>query len=110
MTGAVGSLGYWLEQQEVARGGQPWFYYLFVTPLYEFLPLVFSLAAIRLWTRQNGLKAASRFWSWVIVLSGVVMGLVNWYYNGINGFVGDSFTRYPGLIAVAAIIAASAVA
>ncbi|MFT5194483.1 MAG: sugar lactone lactonase YvrE [Cellvibrionaceae bacterium] len=110
MTGAVGSLGYWLEQQEVARGGQPWFYYLFVTPFYEFLPLVFSLAAIRLWTRQNGLGAASRFWGWVVLASGMAMGLVNWYYNGINGFVGDSFTRFPGLIVVVAILAVSGVA
>lgn len=43
-TGWVGSVGYWLEQQEVERGGQPWFYYLVVLPLYDFLPLVGALA------------------------------------------------------------------
>lgn len=37
-TGLVGSLGYWLEQQGVQRGGQPWYYYLILIPLYEFLP------------------------------------------------------------------------
>lgn len=37
-TGIVGSLGYWLAQQEVARGGQPWYYYLMIGSLYEFLP------------------------------------------------------------------------
>jgi DNA-binding beta-propeller fold protein YncE len=38
-TGIVGSLGYWLEQQGVQRGGQPWYYYLLIQiPLYEFLP------------------------------------------------------------------------
>ena len=38
-TGAVGSLGYWLEQQGVHRGDQPWYYYLLVQiPVYEFLP------------------------------------------------------------------------
>lgn len=45
-TGIVGSLGYWLEQQGVKRGNQPWYYYLMVlVPLYEFLPLILSLVA-----------------------------------------------------------------
>ena len=37
------SLGYWLVQQGVARGSQPGYYYLMITPLYEFLPLVFAV-------------------------------------------------------------------
>jgi DNA-binding beta-propeller fold protein YncE len=38
-TGTVGSLGYWLQQQGVHRGGQPWYYYLLIQiPAYEFLP------------------------------------------------------------------------
>ncbi len=41
-TGIVGSLGYWLAQQEVARGGQPWYYYLMLGGLYEFLPWLLS--------------------------------------------------------------------
>ncbi|MEA3334396.1 MAG: TIGR03663 family protein [Chloroflexota bacterium] len=45
-TGVVGSLGYWLSQQEVARGSQPWYYYFIVTPLYEFLPLLLSIPVI----------------------------------------------------------------
>ncbi len=46
-TGLVGSLGYWLEQQGVHRGSQPWYYYLLIQiPLYEFLPaLGLGLAA-----------------------------------------------------------------
>lgn len=53
-TGAVGSLGYWLEQQGVQRGSQPWYYYVLVTiPLYEFLPALASLLALYL-----GLKRA----------------------------------------------------
>lgn len=38
------SLGYWIVQQDVARGNQPLYYYLVITPLYEFLPLVFAIA------------------------------------------------------------------
>jgi uncharacterized protein (TIGR03663 family) len=43
-TGIVGSLGYWLAQQEVARGGQPWYYYIMLMWLYEFLPAFLSAA------------------------------------------------------------------
>ena len=38
-------LGYWIAQQDVARGNQPWYYYFVITPLYEFLPLTLAVAA-----------------------------------------------------------------
>ncbi|MCX6056371.1 MAG: TIGR03663 family protein [Chloroflexi bacterium] len=39
-TGMVGSLGYWLSQQGVDRGSQPWYYYPFLQlPMYEYLAL-----------------------------------------------------------------------
>ena len=41
-TGIVGSLGYWIKQQEVARGGQPWYYYMMIGGLYEFLPILLT--------------------------------------------------------------------
>jgi uncharacterized protein (TIGR03663 family) len=45
-TGLVGSLGYWLEQQGVNRGNQPWYYYLLIQiPIYEFLPALGLLLA-----------------------------------------------------------------
>ncbi len=44
-TGIFGSISYWLAQQEVQRGGQPWYYYFLLLPMYEFLPLLFSLVA-----------------------------------------------------------------
>jgi uncharacterized protein (TIGR03663 family) len=48
-TGLVGSLGYWLEQQSVNRGSQPWYYYLFVQiPVYEYLPALASIFSILL--------------------------------------------------------------
>ncbi|MCL4458965.1 MAG: TIGR03663 family protein [Chloroflexi bacterium] len=48
ISGAIGSLQYWLSQQGVRRGGQPWFYYLLLLPLYEFVPLLFGLTGILL--------------------------------------------------------------
>ena len=42
-TGIIGSLGYWLAQQEVQRGNQPGYYYLMLASLYEFLPLLLTL-------------------------------------------------------------------
>jgi uncharacterized protein (TIGR03663 family) len=47
-TGLVGSLGYWLAQQEVERGSQPIYYYLLIQiPIYEYLPaLGVILAAV----------------------------------------------------------------
>ncbi len=48
-TGTIGSLGYWLAQQSVKRGSQPWYYYLVVQiPVYEYLPALASLLGIGL--------------------------------------------------------------
>ncbi len=43
-TGTVYTISYWLAQHGVQRGGQPWYYYIFLLlPLYEFLPFLLSL-------------------------------------------------------------------
>lgn len=42
-TGIVGSLGYWIGQQAVQRGSQPWYYYGLLTLLYEFLPALLTV-------------------------------------------------------------------
>ena len=59
--GLVGALSYWTEQQAVARGGQPLYYYIFLLiPMYEFLPALGTLMAAgiasfaRLWQSQIG--------------------------------------------------------
>jgi uncharacterized protein (TIGR03663 family) len=53
LTGVIGSLGYWLEQQGVARGSQPWYYYILITiPIYEFLPAIACLLATYLSLRR----------------------------------------------------------
>lgn len=52
-TGAIGSLGHWLAQQGVRRGGQPWYYYgLIQIPLYEFLPALGFWLALLVRLRQ----------------------------------------------------------
>jgi uncharacterized protein (TIGR03663 family) len=46
-TGVIGSLGYWLSQHDVQRGGQPLYYYALIqVPLYEFLPALGMLMAV----------------------------------------------------------------
>ncbi|MBN1813311.1 MAG: TIGR03663 family protein, partial [Anaerolineae bacterium] len=43
LSGLIGGLAYWLAQQGVQRGSQPWYYYVLVGPLYEYLPLLISV-------------------------------------------------------------------
>lgn len=42
----LGGIAYWLAQHTYERGGQPWFYYLLVIPLYEQLAVLFGLAGL----------------------------------------------------------------
>lgn len=63
-SGLIGSLGYWLEQQDVKRGQQPWYYYILIlVPMYEFLPALLSAAAgavgLRGWLRARRLRRAA---------------------------------------------------
>lgn len=53
-TGTVGSLGYWIVQQDVQRGSQPWYYYLLIQiPMYEFLPALGFILALALGFRRK---------------------------------------------------------
>ena len=60
-SGLFASLGYWMAQQGVARGGQPWYYYFLIIPLYQPIAVFFSIAAtaffgvkgIRGWLRKR---------------------------------------------------------
>jgi predicted membrane-bound mannosyltransferase len=45
LSGLFASLGYWMAQQGVERGAQPWFYYLLIIPLYEPIAVFFSFCA-----------------------------------------------------------------
>lgn len=59
-TGMVGSLGYWLAQHDVRRGGQPAYYYAILLPLYEFLPLVLALAGTGRYLIRWGSKLGAK--------------------------------------------------
>ena len=52
-TGMIGSLGYWIAQQAVQRGSQPWYYYGLLVPLYEYLPLIVSTLAIVIYVARG---------------------------------------------------------
>lgn len=52
-SGAVGSLGYWLSQHGEKRGGQPWYYYLIILWMYEFLPLIGTVLACVVYARRG---------------------------------------------------------
>ena len=42
-SGSWQGMGYWIAQQEVARGNQPWYYYFVGLPVYELFPVVFGI-------------------------------------------------------------------
>ncbi len=56
-TGLIGSLGYWLVQQDVQRGSQPWYFYVLIQiPIYEFLPALGALLAAWLGIKKLSAK------------------------------------------------------
>ena len=51
-TGSWQGLGYWVAQQDVSRGGQPWYYHFMIGSVYEFLPLLFGTVALVYYVRK----------------------------------------------------------
>lgn len=68
-SGIWGSLQYWLLQHEVQRGAQPWYYYLLLLPIYEFLPILLALLGVVIWSRQS---QGVRFWAASVAAATVV--------------------------------------
>jgi predicted membrane-bound mannosyltransferase len=61
--GIWSGLYYWLEQQQVARGGQPWYYYLLLIPLYEQIGVVFGLVGlVRCLVRPTRFRLFIAYW------------------------------------------------
>jgi len=82
-SGIVGSLGYWLAQQEVQRGSQPWYYYMILVPLYEYLPLLLTLItpvylALRPKTKTPTPKSDTHNLGWRIGDLGFVVFVLWW--------------------------------
>ena len=71
--GLWGDASYWISQHFVARGGQPWFYYLMIIPIYEFLPLLFAFIGAIYYAVKGNLF--SRFLVYWAVASFIVYSL-----------------------------------
>jgi uncharacterized protein (TIGR03663 family) len=54
---------YWIQQIPVARGGQPWYYYFLLIPLYEQIGLVFGLVGlVRCLLRPTRFRLFLAYW------------------------------------------------
>ncbi|MFO7539432.1 MAG: TIGR03663 family protein [Chloroflexota bacterium] len=106
MSGTVGSLGYWIEQHEVQRGSQPWFYYLFVMPFYEFMVVTFSITAIGLWLRFKQLNRVVGYWIGVMLLALLAYSLVHWLFNR-TALTPEEMSQVPGLLSAVGIVLVS---
>ena len=63
-SGVWQGMGYWIAQQDVARGNQPWYYYFVGLSVYELLAVVFGvLAAVHFLRRLDPLGLALAFWT-----------------------------------------------
>ena len=63
-SGVWQGLGYWIAQQDVARGNQPWYYYFVGLSVYEILAVVFGvLAAVHFLRKWDTLGLALAFWT-----------------------------------------------
>ncbi|GCE17464.1 flippase activity-associated protein Agl23 [Dictyobacter kobayashii] len=66
-------LYYWLQQQQIARGSQPWYYYLLLIPLYEQIGVVFSLAGV-----FHCLRHPDRFRLFLLYWCAGTIGIYSW--------------------------------
>ncbi|HEV2122286.1 MAG TPA: flippase activity-associated protein Agl23, partial [Chloroflexota bacterium] len=67
-TGLIGSIQYWLEQHDVQRGNQPWFYYLLLLSAYETIAFVFGIVATAYYLRKPTWFTTFLIWWWVLAL------------------------------------------
>ena len=67
--GLIGSIDYWLSQQPVARGGQPWFYYLVLIPAYEWPVVLLGAIGIVAVVRRPTSIGALLVWTFVFSLA-----------------------------------------
>ncbi len=85
-SGSFGALGYWLGQQNVQRGAEPWFYYLLMLPQYEFIGVIFFPIALVVllkdtligWRRR--IPFDNRWWlrTFIAVWAVMMFGVLSW--------------------------------
>lgn len=69
-SGVSDALRHWADQQDVNRGGQPWYYYLYLMPVYEWLVLGLAfVGALKVWRRRDFLGS---FMVWLAFASVVI--------------------------------------
>ncbi|MBD48522.1 MAG: hypothetical protein CL891_05470 [Dehalococcoidia bacterium] len=74
-TGIWQSLGYWVVQQDVARGNQPWYYYFVLGSLYEFLPLILGSIGLIYYIKKGNIAGLFLgFWAGATFLMYTVAG------------------------------------
>ena len=69
-TGMWQGMGYWIAQQDVARGNQPWYYYFVGISVYEALPAAFGIAGAVFFLRRGEiLGVALSLWALATILA-----------------------------------------
>ncbi len=92
------SLGYWLEQQEVNRGNQPWYYYFMITSAYEFLPFAIAIGTAAFYAFRTGMFA------WAMLGIAAVFFSIGGYYSINEGRVNDELAvLIPTVLGIAAL-------
>jgi uncharacterized protein (TIGR03663 family) len=66
VTGTWQGLGYWVAQQDVARGGQPWYYYIVIGWNYEFLPILVGMIGA-VWYALRGDLFSKFLMFWIVM-------------------------------------------
>jgi predicted membrane-bound mannosyltransferase len=69
-SGVWQGMGYWIAQQDVARGNQPWYYYFVGLSVYELIPVLFgTLGAIYFFRKGDVLGLALALWAGLSLLA-----------------------------------------
>ena len=99
-TGSWQSLGYWLAQQDVARGNQPWYYYFTIGAIYEFLPFMVAVFAVIYYGFRSGIRP----WILLALIAASMSVLANAPLSFERGFVQESEQDVLTLVGKAALL------
>lgn len=112
---------YWFDRLTVSGGDQPWFYYILISLVYEYLPLTFGVVAtVHYFRRRDSFALFLVFWSWAAflvyslsaekfpwLLVNIALPLILLSGKFLNDIVEIRGFRHPasiGLIAVASLL------